>query len=325
MSELSPYLIRRTGPGRNLLALPRRNDPPVEDGIGVDELWRVIWRRLWLTVPLVLSTLLITTVVLFLMTPSYTAQTKLLIEPDAPQLLNMTQLIEESAGSGEYDYYRTQFELLKSRVLAARVIKELNLAQDPTLNPKPPKEGSVAYLWNQAKGLVLRPFQTGSPSEASAPLEYSVDPAIIDTYLKLLEVEPILATRLVTVSFSLPDPGLAARVANAHVHNFVKQELEIHSGAQRAAGEFLKSQLIVIGKRVEQAEAALNAYRQHNGVLSFDVEDRNKVVEERMSLLTRALTDAETKSITAQSLLELVQHGDYDSLPQVVNNPTISA
>jgi capsular exopolysaccharide synthesis family protein len=325
MSELSPYLIRRTGPGRNLLALPRRNDPPVEDGIGVDELWRVIRRRLWLTVPLVLSTLLITTVVLFLMTPSYTAQTKLLIEPDAPQLLNMTQLIEESAGSGEYDYYRTQFELLKSRVLAARVIKELNLAQDPTLNPKPPKEGSVAYLWNQAKGLVLRPFQTGSPSEASAPLEYSVDPAIIDTYLKLLEVEPILATRLVTVSFSLPDPGLAARVANAHVHNFVKQELEIHSGAQRAAGEFLKSQLIVIGKRVEQAEAALNAYRQHNGVLSFDVEDRNKVVEERMSLLTRALTDAETKSITAQSLLELVQHGDYDSLPQVVNNPTISA
>ena len=176
-----------------------------------------------------------------------------------------------------------------------------------------PKNGSV------------RPFQTGAPSEASAPLEYSVDPAIIDTYLKLLEVEPILATRLVTVSFSLPDPSLAARVANAHVHDFVKQELEIHSSAQRAAGEFLKSQLTVIGKRVEQAEAALNAYRQHNGVLSFDVEDRNKVVAERMSLLTRALTDAETKRITAQSLLELVQHGDYDSLPQVVNNPTISA
>jgi succinoglycan biosynthesis transport protein ExoP len=325
MSELSPYLIRRTAPGRNLLPPPRRNDAPVEDGIGIDELWRVIRRRLWLTVPLVLSTLLVTGVVLFLMTPSYTAQTKLLIEPEAPQLLNMTQLIEESAGSGEYDYYRTQFELLKSRALAARVIKELNLAQDRTLNPKPPDKGSLADLWNRAKEWAFRPFQTGAPSEASAPLEYSVDPALIDTYLKLLEVEPVLATRLVSVSFSSPDPSLAARVANAHVHDFVKQELEIRSSAQRAAGEFLKSQLTDIGKRVEQSEAALNGYRQHKGVLSFDVEDRNKVVAERMSLLTKAFTDAETKRITAESLLELVQHGDYDSLPQVVNNPTISA
>ena len=114
MSELSPYLIRRTGPARNLLPLQRRTDPPLEDGIGIDELWQVIRRRLWLTVPLVLGTLLITAVILFLMKPSYTAKTKLLIEPDAPQLLNMTQLIEESVDSGEYDYYRTQFDSLRA-------------------------------------------------------------------------------------------------------------------------------------------------------------------------------------------------------------------
>jgi succinoglycan biosynthesis transport protein ExoP len=324
MSELSPYLIRRTPPGRILLPPPRTGSPPEEDGIGIDELWRVIRRRLWFTAPLVLSTLLITGVVIFLMTPRYTAQTKLLIEPEAPQLLNMTQLIEESAGSADYDYYKTQFELLKSRSLAARVIRELNLARDQTFKSKPPEKGSLAYLWNQAQAWVQKPFQTGVSHEGSAPLEYSVDPALIDRYLGLLEVEPLFATRLVTVSFSSPDPSLAARIANAHVHDFVRQELEIRSSAQRAAEEFLKSQLTAIGKRVQQAEAALNAYRQDHGVLSFDVDDSNKVVAQRMSLLTTALTEAETKRITAESLVELVNHGDYDSLPQVVNSPIIS-
>jgi succinoglycan biosynthesis transport protein ExoP len=325
MSELSPYLIRRTPPVRGLLPPPRSAAQPVEDGIGVDELWLVIRRRLWLTAPLVLSTLLITGVVLFLMTPTYTAETRLLIDPEAPRLLDMTQLIEDSAGSADYDYYKTQFELLKSPALAARVIRELNLAQNEAFNPKPPEKRSLAGLWNQAKAWALRPLQTGVTPESSAPLEYSVDPGIINTYLKGLEVEPVFATRLVTVSFSSPDPGLAARVANAHVHDFVKRELEIRSSAQRTAEEFLKSQLTAIGKRAEQAEAALNAYRQRNGVLSFDVEDSNKVAAQRMSLLTKNLTEAETKRITAGSLVQLVDHGDYDSLPQVVNSPTISA
>ena len=44
-----------------------------------------------------------------------------------------------------------------------------------------------------------------------------------------------------------------------------------------------------------------------------------------MSDLTAALTQAETKRITAESEVELLQHGAYDSLPQVVTNPTISA
>ena len=36
------------------------------------------------------------------------------------------------------------------------------------------------------------------------------------------------------------------------------------------------------------------------------------------------MTDAETRRITAESEVELLQHGGYDSLPEVVNNPTIS-
>ena len=268
---------------------PGRHYPDVAEGIGIDEIWVVIRRRLWLSGFLVTLTLLLTTVVLFMMTPTYTAKTQLLIEPDAPQILNMTQLLEDTAGSPDYDYYKTQFELLKSRALAARVIRELNLAHNKIFNPGPPQPGSLADLWIRAKQFVLTPFGQPEPQgSASAPLEYSVNPSLIDQYVADLKIEPVLATRLVDVSFTLSDPILATRIVTAHVDDFVKREMEIRSSGQRAAEEFLKSQLTEISKRTEESEAALNAYRKRYGVLSFDVDDSNKVAAERMSELTRA-------------------------------------
>ena len=302
---------------------PRRNQPGVTEGIGIDEIWVVIRRRLWLSGFLVAATLVVTMVILSLMTPTYTAQTQLLIQPDAPQVLNMTQLLDDTAGSPDYDYYKTQFELLKSRALAARVIRELKLAHNGIFNPGPPRPGSWADLWIRARQFVFMPFGQ-TTSEGPSPVEYSVDPNLIDKYVACLKIEPVFATRLVNVSFTLPDPFLATRIVSAHVHDFVKREIEIRSGGQRAAQEFLNSQLIEIGKRTEQAEVALNAYRKRYGVLSFDVDDINKVAAERMSELTRAVTDAETRRITAESEVELLQHGGYDSLPEVVNNATIS-
>jgi polysaccharide biosynthesis transport protein len=324
VSDLSPYLIRR-----NQLAA----DVPLPlgdfrgeftDGIGMDEIWRVIRRRLWLSVSLVMTALIIVSVILELMTPKYAAEASLLIEPGAPQVLNVTELLGDTAGDDNYDYYKTEFELLKNRDLAARVIKELHLSKNPFFSPKAPEKWSFAGEWNQLKEWVLTPLNTSPVEGTSAVTEDSLDPNIIDAYLSHLRIKPVLSTRLVTVSFSLPDPFLAARVVNTHVDDFVKREQEIRGAAQQTAQDFLRSQLVEISKRTERAESDLNAYRQRNGVLSFDVEDTNKLGAQRMSELTRALTEAETRRIAAESQMQLVEHGDYDSLPQVVNNGTIS-
>ena len=326
MADLSPHLITRKEPfGDAVFASRVRTPPIVEDGIGLDEVWRVVRRRLGLTVYLVLAALLLTGVAVFLKTPSYTARTTLLIEPEAPQVLDMTQLIADSSGDADYDYYKTQFELLKSRAIAARVIKQLDLEEEPAFNPSDKDQGPVAAKWNEARNWIFGLFAPRAPESDGPPQEDSVNQTSIDRYLGHLKVEPKAGTRLVTVSFTLTKPGLAARVVNAHVTEFVRLGLQMHSEGQRTVRDFLKSQLIDIDKRVRASEAALNAYRQQNGVISFDVEDADKVAEQRMSDLTKALTDAETERIEAESHMALVAHGDYESLPEVVSNPTISA
>jgi len=326
MADLSPHLITRREPFPDTVFAARaHNVPIVEDGIGLGEVWRVIRRRLWLTVYLFLTVVLLTGVAVFLKTPAYTARTILLIEPETPQVLDMTQLIADSAGDADYDYYKTQFELLKSRVLAARVIQQLGLDGDPAFNPTNLDQGPVAAKWNSLKAWFDGLWASPSSETAGPPQEDSVNQSSIDRYLSHLKVEPKAGTRLVTVSFTLTKPSLAARVVNSHVTEFVRLGLEMHSEGQRTVRDFLKSQLVDIDKRVRASEAALNAYRQQNGVISFDVDDADKVAQQRMSDLTRALTDAETGRIAAESQMTLVQHGDYESLPEVVNNPTISS
>jgi capsular exopolysaccharide synthesis family protein len=127
------------------------------------------------------------------------------------------------------------------------------------------------------------------------------------------------------VSFSAPDPQLAARIIDAHVLHYISQGLELRSESRRAAVEFLENQLVDIKRRVQHSEAALNTYRHQKGIVSFDVEDTNKVAQRRMEDLTKALTEAKTKRITAEAQKRQVRAGDYDSLPQVVTNAAITA
>ena len=298
--------------------------PILEDGIGLDEVWRIIRSRLSLTLYLIIGTLFVTAVIVLTKTPTYTAQATLLIEPESPQVLNMTQLVSNSVGDADYDYYKTQFELLKSRALAAHVIRTLGLESDPVFAPQH-QSSAAAVLFGRMEDWANGWLAKSSVKPNDALLEDLVKPSSIDHYLSHLKVEPKAGTRLVSVSFSSTDSMLAARIVNAHVREFVSLGLKMQGDQQRTARDFLKSQLIEIDKRVRDAESALNAYRQKNGVISFDVDDSDKVAAQRMADLTRALTEAETQRISAEAQMDLVKQGHFESLPEVVSNPAIAS
>ena len=62
-----------------------------------------------------------------LMPPTYTAEVTLLIERKPPRVLDMYEASADLLVPDDYGFYQTQYELLKSRALAAQVIRELRL------------------------------------------------------------------------------------------------------------------------------------------------------------------------------------------------------
>ena len=88
MQELSPYFINRTAPEVNS-NFSTSAKVFAQDEPNFREYCRVISKRWRFIVTLVICTLALTSLVIFLMTPTYTAMSSVLIEPQAPQILDM--------------------------------------------------------------------------------------------------------------------------------------------------------------------------------------------------------------------------------------------
>jgi succinoglycan biosynthesis transport protein ExoP len=293
----------------------------MEDGIGLDACWHIIRRHVRMIIGFVVLAVTLVGTAVYLMTPCYVAKSTLLIEPEQPQLLDVRELVDASGSTEDHDYYRTEFELLKSRDLAARVISELDLTHNQAFN----SIGLRGRITNFVLGMFAGVFgEKGQPVPAE-DAETSARFDIINHYLDGLKIEPVAGTRLVTVSYTAPDHRLAALIVNRHVHDYVKMGIELRAQAGKSARDFLAGQLVEISRHVENSEAALNAYRHRMGIVSFGVDEKNGVAAQRMADLNKALTDVETKRMNAEAEMTLVRSGDYESLPQVVSNPAISA
>jgi polysaccharide biosynthesis transport protein len=303
--ELAAYSNHRVVPSLELDSGATIEPVVGQEQLQLRERWRVIRKRLWLILATAFGTVLIVGVALFLKTPIYTATATLLIERQVPQMLDIRSvMVPELAGPDEYDYYQTQFEILKSRSLAAEVIREQGLEND-----------------SQFTGATKKRWLPDPRIGAENPL--GVDSGLIDAYLGSLRIDPVQRTRLVKVSFSTPDAELSARVANAHAEAYISQGLELHVQATKEAQRYLDGKLVELRARVEKSEATLNAYRRDKGILSLS--DKENVVVERLTDLNRRVTEAEAERIGLEAQARLIRNRDYDSLPAVINSALIQS
>jgi capsular exopolysaccharide synthesis family protein len=228
MQDPSSALARSDAPERSVSfsELPALEN----EGIDLRRHWSVVKKRRRLIAVFLLAVVLTVGLFSFLIPPLYTAETVLLIEQSSPQVIEIKAVLAESLGPDEHDYYSTQYEILRSRSLAAQVIREEKL-------------GSA---------------------------EASVDSKSIDEYLESLEVEPFRKSRLVKIAFSSTDPELSARIVNAHARAYMRRGLERGTRANAEAGHFLKETLAELARRVQRSEAALSEYRREHGIISLD-------------------------------------------------------
>jgi polysaccharide biosynthesis transport protein len=289
------------------------------DGIGLQDVLRLLRKHLRFIILCGAGTLLITACIILLTPPTYTAKTTLLIERNTPQVLDFREVLAEQRDSETYDFYKTQYEILKSHTLAARVIEQQQLNALPLFAPEERQPGFIGGLWAQAKGWLKGVFPSSAASTPDEEPEQRPDP--VDTYLSLLDVQPVQRTQLVNIAFQAPSAELSALVANAHAQAYIRRGVELRTRTHEEAQSFLEDKLVELKERVEKSEAALNRYRRDKGIISLD-EKENTVVE-RLADLNRRLTEAEVERITLESQVQLIRKGHLESLPDVLDNSLI--
>ncbi|PTQ89079.1 GumC family protein [Agitococcus lubricus] len=240
--------------------LDKNLSPQQEDSIDLRHYWNVVARFKWGIIGLAIAITVATAFVVSTVRPVYRATATLMIEQKQGKTLTSLDDVYGTDGGKEY-YLQTQFEILKSRELATRVVTELNIANHPDYLPRSEAEKS---WWQQIDWRQLLP--RGHQSNP-IPSDEEKLTLLVDRFMANLSIEPIRQTQLVKISFESHDRSLTAAVANAMAKTYINSQMEARITLTQQAAEWLSSRLGVLKSNVEVSEKKLQAYREENNLV----------------------------------------------------------
>ncbi|CAN5517692.1 exopolysaccharide regulatory tyrosine autokinase VpsO [soil metagenome] len=279
---------------------------------------KILHKRRWTAATAFLIVFVGTMLYTFTVTPIYEAKTRLLIESDNPNVISFKEVIDEQGAKA--DYYHTQYNILQSRSLARKTLDLLDLWENPHLGQPPVNPGLFTRLFGGP--------EAGASTPKGADTEETAEQArAMDRFLANLTVSPIRSSRLVDLKFRSPDPDLATRVVNSLARNYIEQNLEYRFVASKEASDWLSERLAEHRKQVEQAESALQHYREQTDAIPL--QHRENIVVQKLTDLNAAVTHAKTERFQKQALynqLESLRRSDsaaLDSFPAILSNAYI--
>src|SRR2546426_11997091 len=140
--------------------------PPEREEATLDlvRYWRAIRRNKWRILALVMAIGVLAALYANSLPPLYRATATILIDIQKPKIVSIEEVYNRIAGNREF--YQTQLEIMKSRELAAKLVKKMKLAEHPLLDPRkqPPPWWNE---WLPDGFLIHAPAGSTVPAEAT--------------------------------------------------------------------------------------------------------------------------------------------------------------
>jgi polysaccharide biosynthesis transport protein len=298
--------------------------------VDISRYYRIVRKRQRIVIAFASAVLIIAVVHIISTQPVYTAETTIMLAPATGEgsstLANLVEI--ETAAYTAGQYYKTQSELLESPTIAVEVIRRLGLLHWPAFMDDDVAKAPLRRLWSNVASAIARDFGGGQQHVlpiSPVPDSSGVPRELVHRYLAMLKVTLVPDTDLLKISFATHDPGLSAELANAHVEGYEHQQNVIRSDQNEEARQFLQSKLLDIREQLENSETALNDYRRRKGIIPglITLDGKNAVVLDRLSDLSRNLTNAQVDRIGLEAQVSIIRKGDFNSLPPVAQNVEI--
>ncbi|MDB5569212.1 MAG: capsular biosynthesis protein [Hyphomicrobiales bacterium] len=248
-----------------------------------------------------------------LTTRIYSASAVVKIDRASPKVVN--NQVTQSEGAADPQFYQTQYELIKSRSLAERVVTNLNLAQ-------------TDFLGGASRSLLSRIFagggETGDPESVRGPEEIQARKRdAIENVMDNLTVQPVALSSLVRIRFSSPSPLWAQRISLAVAENYERSTLDRRFGASKHARDFLEERLQQLKLKLQDSEQQLIEYAQKQGIVMTD--DKQPQVSTSLQAVQVALAAAVMERIRNEQMWLQAQGTNGMELPQVMNDKIIQS
>lgn len=281
----------------------RRED---RDEIDLLAYWRVLVKRRLMVLAILATAVFGALLLTLVTTPVYRATAVLQIDREVQQVVQVEGMTQVQGGNN-FDFYQTQYELLKSRALAERAVDELNLA-----NPEALGQFKQKSWWNRVIALV-RPRKRETAEKQEITTTAAQRRQAVAMVQRALKVEPIGNSALLRVHYDSPAPEFSARAANAIADGFIASGIERRFGASSYARKYLENQLSLVKSRLEASERQLVAFAQREKIVS--VGEGRSLASQNLGDLNSALAKAQDQRIRAQARWLQAQSASGPALP----------
>jgi len=266
---------------------PRFEQAGIDPRENIQSYYYTLLKRRWIVVAVALSTATMAAIATFLQPRRYDASA--LIQVDWGKINLVEDVVIDDRREGSGNLFATQEKILRSRVLARRVSEELRLWEHPA----------------------FRAIVSDVPSGD----EESALKATSQRVLSMLRVAHYRNTQLMEVVFSTPDPALSARLAEAHVRQYVLFNAEAESDLARGASTFIQEEIEQLRREIAEKESLLKSI-QADGAAPGDARDHDLIFQ-RLEDLSRALTQSEAERAAAEARYLSLRKARPGSLSEV--------
>jgi len=279
--------------------------------------WHTINKHKWIILGLTILIGLFTALKTASLPHIYRSTALLLIEFNQANVISIKEIY--GLGSRTQAYYQTQLKILKSRVLAEKLVDKLHLLKSHQAKPTEEQSGSswLPGVWS--------PPEEASPTTTAD--EKGWRNAVVEGLMENLSVQAVRNSQLVAISFESTDPKLAADVPNTLAEIYIENDLEAKLAMTNKAAGWLTKRLEGLRKKLSESEKTLQQYIESRGLVNVSGVKTlaTKQIEETAGTLVEAhLQLAKIENVYKQvQKLRGQSSSAFESIPAIVNHPLI--
>lgn len=262
----------------------------IEAKLTLKDYFYILKKRIWTIVLIGMFVLVSVSIATFKQKKMYMAKSRILIEYSASNIVSFQDI---NKYSGYNEYFETQYEIIRSRMVALEVVERLypneNLTEDERI--------SRADL-----------------------MRFNII------------VNPVKGTNLVDLALIGPDPKEVTRLVNIITDVYIEKSLEDKVNSYKSASSWLDDQITSVIVKMKKAEFDLQKYREQKQIISPKIEERQSTVVTELNQVSSELNGLRSNKleleISLKQIKDLREKGidiDETTLPQVLQGTGIQA
>jgi polysaccharide biosynthesis transport protein len=300
--------------------------PEGEDIISLQRVIRAVRRRLSLMIAVFLLTFAGVAVFTFQLKPSYTATSRVIVSTREGNIVDISSLISGlPPNAAAID---TEAEVMRSRGLIEKVVRRLDLVNNPEFNWAKAEPSEMDKNIGAVKSFIksLIPFgNKKKPAAAEGPVVNTEEAqraeldGVISALRNAVWVNRVGSTFIIEISASSRDPKMAATLANTMADVYINNQLDQKYDKIREGQDWLDLRVAELRAEVLQRESSAQAHRDRTGLVATQGSTLiEQTIRDLNSQLTLANADYQGKTSRLNSLNAQIQSGaSIDSMSEV--------